>query len=154
MYNNYTYLLLLMKNKNMAFTSEVIYLGELRTEAIHLQSGNKIVTDAPKDNHGKGEAFSPTDLTATSLASCVFSTMGILAKKEGITQFDGAIAKVTKVMYAEPRRIGEIHISITMPKNNFNEKEKKMYENTAHTCPVAKSLHPDIKQVIEFIYPA
>lgn len=138
----------------MAYTSEVTYLGELRTEAVHLQSGNKIMTDAPKDNHGKGEAFSPTDLTATSLASCMLSVMGILAKKEGITQFDGAVAKVTKVMYAEPRRIGEIHISITMPPNNFSEKEKKMYENAAHTCPVAKSLHPDIKQVIEFIYSA
>jgi len=138
----------------MAYTSEVTYLGELRTEAVHLQSGNKIVTDAPKDNYGKGEAFSPTDLAATSLASCMLSVMGILAKKEGMTKFDGAVAKVTKVMYAEPRRIGEIHISITMPANNFSDKEKKMYENAAHTCPVAKSLHPDLKQVIEFIYPA
>jgi putative redox protein len=143
-----------MQNKNMAYTSEVTYLGGLRTEAVHLQSGSKILTDAPKDNHGKGEAFSPTDLAATSLASCMLSVMGILAKKEGITQFDGAVAKVTKVMYAEPRRIGEIHVSITMPANNFTEKEKKMYENAAHTCPVAKSLHPDVKQIIEFIYPA
>jgi putative redox protein len=154
MYDNYTYLLLLMQNKNMAYTSEVTYLGELRTEAVHLQSGNKIVTDAPKDNHGKGEAFSPTDLAATSLASCMLSVMGILALKESITKSDGAVAKVTKVMYAEPRRIGEIHISITMPANNFTEKEKKMYEHAAHTCPVAKSLHPDVKQVIEFVYPA
>ncbi|HXU27186.1 MAG TPA: OsmC family protein, partial [Bacteroidia bacterium] len=99
----------------MVYTSEVTYLGELRTEAIHLQSGNKIVTDAPKDNHGKGEAFSPTDLVATALASCMLSVMGILALKEGITKSDGAVAKVTKVMYAEPRRIGEVHISITMP---------------------------------------
>jgi putative redox protein len=143
-----------MQNKNMAYTSEVTYLGELRTEAVHLQSGNKIVTDAPKDNHGKGEAFSPTDLAATSLANCMLTVMGILAQKEGITQFNGAVAKVTKVMYAEPRRIGEIHVIITMPANNFTEKEKKMYENAAHTCPVAKSLHPDVKQVIEFNYSA
>ncbi len=136
----------------MTYTSEVTYLGELRTEAVHLQSGSKILTDAPKDNHGKGEAFSPTDLVATGLACCMISVMGIVSLKEGITKSDGAVAKVTKVMYAEPRRIGEIHVSITMPKNNFTEKEKKIYENAAYTCPVAKSLHPDIKQVIEFIY--
>ncbi len=138
----------------MLNTSEVIYLGELRTEATHLQSGNKIVTDAPKDNHGKGEAFSPTDLVATALASCMLSVMGIVSMKENITKSDGATAKVIKVMYAEPRRIGEIHISITMPANNFSDKEKKIYENAAHTCPVAKSLHPDLKQIIEFVYPA
>ncbi len=133
-------------------TSKVIYLGELRTEATHLQSGNKIVTDAPKDNHGKGEAFSPTDLTATSLACCMISVMGIVSMKEGITKTDGASAEVTKVMYAEPRRIGEIHITIRFPKNNFSEKEKKIYENAAYTCPVAKSLHPDVIQKIEFIW--
>ncbi|MHB8261616.1 MAG: OsmC family protein [Bacteroidia bacterium] len=137
----------------MTYTSEVTYLGELRTEAVHLQSGNKIVTDAPKDNHGKGEAFSPTDLVATALASCMISLMGIVSLKEGIAKADGAVAKVTKVMYAEPRRIGEIHISITMPPNNFTEKERKIYEHAAYTCPVAKSLHPDIKQFIKFIYP-
>lgn len=136
----------------MANTSEVTYLGGLRTEAIHLQSGNKLITDAPKDNHGKGEAFSPTDLTATSLACCMISVMGIVAMKEGITSTDGAKATVLKVMYAEPRRIGEIHIEITMPANGFSDKEKKMYENAAYTCPVAKSLHPDIKQEIKFTY--
>ena len=136
----------------MAYTSEVTYLGALRTESVHLQSGNKIFTDAPKDNHGKGETFSPTDLVATALGCCMLSVMGVLSLKEGITPSDGAAAKVTKVMYAEPRRIGEIHISITMPKKSFTEKEKKMYEHAAYTCPVAKSLHPDIKQVIEFVY--
>ncbi len=133
-------------------TSLVKYLGELRTEATHLQSGTVINTDAPKDNHGKGEAFSPTDLVATSLASCMISIMGILALKEGFTTVDGASAEVTKIMYADPRRIGEIHIKITLPKKSFTDKEKKMYEHAAHTCPVAKSLHPDIKQVIEFIW--
>lgn len=136
----------------MANTSEVTYLGALRTEAVHLQSGNKLITDAPKDNHGKGEAFSPTDLTATSLACCMISVMGIVAMKEGITPTDGAKASVLKVMYAEPRRIGEIHIEITMPAKGYSEKEKKMYEHAAYTCPVAKSLHPDIKQDIKFRY--
>lgn len=133
-------------------TSLVKYLGELRTEATHLQSGVVIHTDAPKDNHGKGEAFSPTDLTATSLASCMISIMGIVAMKEGFTNVDGATGEVTKVMYADPRRIGEIHVKITFPKKSYTDKEKRMYEHAAHTCPVAKSLHPDIKQVVEFIW--
>lgn len=133
-------------------TSTVKYPGELRTEAIHVKSGNKIITDAPTDNHGKGEAFSPTDLVATALASCMISIMGIVSMKEGITKADGAIAEVTKVMYAEPRRIGEIHVTVTMPKLNYSDKEKKMYEHAAFTCPVAKSLHPDIKQEIKFIW--
>ena len=133
-------------------TSKVVYKGELRTEAIHLQSNTKIYTDAPKDNHGKGEAFSPTDLVATALASCMISIMGIVALKEGITPVDGAFAEVTKIMVADPRRISEIQIKMTFPKKDFSEKEKKMYEHAALTCPVAKSLHPDIKQVIEFVW--
>ena len=133
-------------------TSKVEYLGDLRTEAIHLQSGNIIQTDAPKDNHGKGEAFSPTDLVATALATCMLSVMGIAARKDGATSIDGTKAEVTKIMYQEPRRIGEIHIKIIFPKNTYSGKERKIYENAAHTCPVAKSLHPDLKQVIEFIW--
>lgn len=133
-------------------TSKVTYLGELRTEATHVQSNTIIFTDAPKDNHGKGEMFSPTDLVATALASCMISIMGIVAMKDGITPVDGATAEVTKIMYAEPRRIGEIHIKLSFPKKNYTDKEKKIYEHAAHTCPVAKSLHPDLKQVIEFIW--
>ena len=133
-------------------TSLVKYVGELRTEAVHLQSATIINTDAPKDNHGKGEAFSPTDLVATALASCMTSIMGIVAMKEGVTTIDGTSAEVVKIMYPDPRRIGEIHIKITFPKKNFTDKEKKMYENAALTCPVAKSLHPDIKQIVEFIW--
>ncbi|MBL7896062.1 MAG: OsmC family protein [Bacteroidia bacterium] len=133
-------------------TSTVKYPGELRTEATHVKSGTTIITDAPTDNHGKGEAFSPTDLVATALASCMISIMGIVSMKEGITKADGATAEVTKVMYADPRRIGEIHVTVTMPKLNYSEKEKKMYEHAAFTCPVAKSLHPDIKQEIKFIW--
>lgn len=133
-------------------TSTVKYPGELRTVAVHLKSGTTIITDAPTDNHGKGEAFSPTDLVATALASCMISIMGIVSMKENITKADGATAEITKVMYADPRRIGEIHVTVTMPKLNYSEKEKKMYEHAAFTCPVAKSLHPDIKQVINFVW--
>lgn len=133
-------------------TSKVTYLGELRTEAIHLQSDTIIHTDAPKDNHGKGEMFSPTDLVATALASCMISIMGIVAMKEGITTVEGTVAEVLKVMYPDPRRIGEIHIKITFPKKNFTDKEKKIYENAALTCPVAKSLHPELKQFIDFVW--
>ena len=133
-------------------TSQVTYLGELRTEATHLESHTKIGTDAPKDNHGKGELFSPTDLVATSLASCMMSIMGIVAMKNGMTSIEATTAEVTKVMYTEPRRIGEIHIKFTFPKNNYSDKEKSMYEHAANTCPVAKSLHPDLKLMIEFIW--
>lgn len=133
-------------------TSKVIYVGDLRTEATHIQSNTVIYTDAPKDNFGKGEAFSPTDLVATALASCMLSIMGIVSRRDGITPIDGADAEVLKVMYPDPRRIGEVHIKITFPKNNFSDKEKKIYENAAYTCPVAKSLHADIKQVIDFVW--
>jgi uncharacterized OsmC-like protein len=134
-------------------TSTVKYVGELRTEALHLASGSVINTDAPKDNHGKGEAFSPTDLVAAALGSCMISIMGIVARREGSTPIEGTVAEVTKVMYSEPRRIGEIHITIRFPANAFTAKDKRVYENAAHTCPVAKSLHPDIKQEITFIWP-
>jgi uncharacterized OsmC-like protein len=133
-------------------TSSVKYIGELRAEATHVQSNTLIHTDAPKDNFGKGEAFSPTDLVATALGSCMISIMGIVALREKMTSVEGTVAEVTKIMYAEPRRIGEIHIRVTFPKNNFSDKEKKIYERAAHTCPVAKSLHPDLKQEIEFIW--
>ncbi len=133
-------------------TSTVIYLGNLRTEATHLQSGSTLITDAPTDNNGKGEAFSPTDLMATSLANCMLTVMGIKAQTEGMTLIDGTVAEVTKIMYAEPRRVGEIHVKLIFPKNNFSDKEKKIFENTAYTCPVAKSLHPDLKQMLEFVW--
>lgn len=133
-------------------TSQVSYIGELRTEAVHADSNTLLITDAPKDNNGKGEALSPTDLTATSLASCMLTIMGITSRKDNMTPIDGTSALVTKVMYADPRRIGEIHVHLTFPKRNYTEKEKKIYENTAYTCPVAKSLHPDILQKISFTW--
>ncbi len=133
-------------------TSAVKYIGGLRSEATHLQSGTVINTDAPKDNHGKGEAFSPTDLLATSLATCIVTTIGIKAMQEGMTPIDGTEAEVLKVMYPDPRRVGEVHVKITFPKAGYSDKEKKIYEHTAHTCPVARSLHPDLKQVLEFVW--
>lgn len=130
-------------------TSEVIYVGELHTESKHMASSAQYETDAPVDNHGKGQAFSPTDLMSTSLANCMLTVMGIAANTHGY-DMDGATAKVTKVMAQNPRRVGEIIIDITMPANNFDSKAKSILENTAHTCPVAKSLHPDLIQTITF----
>jgi putative redox protein len=132
--------------------SKVKYEGALKTRCTHLQSGAEIVTDAPKDNEGEGSAFSPTDLCATSLATCMITVMGIAGKKKGLTDITGTEAEVVKVMYSDPRRIGEIHVRIRFPKGNFSDKEKKIYENSAHTCPVAKSLHPDIVQKVEFVW--
>jgi putative redox protein len=133
-------------------TSFVKYLGDLRTDSEHLASKQHYITDAPVDNKGKGEAFSPTDIMATSLANCMLTIMGIKANGEGMTSIDGTTAEITKIMYAEPRRVGEIHVKLVFPKNNYSDKEKKIYENAAHTCPVAKSLHPDLKQVLEFVW--
>ena len=135
-------------------TAEITYTGNLHTEAKHVQSGTVIATDAPKDNQGNGEAFSPTDLLATSLATCILTTMAIVAKRDGVARnIDGAKAEVVKVMQANPRKVAEVHVKIKFPKN-YDEKERQILENAAHTCPVAKSLHPDLKQIIEFIYPA
>lgn len=132
-------------------TSTVVYEGALRTNCLHLQSGTAILTDAPKDNHGKGESFSPTDLVATALAACAISIMGIKATAMGIdNKLIGTKVDVTKIMYAEPRRIGEIIIQFQFPENDFTEKEKKIFENAAMTCPVFLSLHPDIKKEISF----
>jgi putative redox protein len=140
-----------MKNRIMVNTAEITYTGNLHTQAKHMQSGTIIATDAPKDNQGEGAAFSPTDLLATSLATCILTTMAIVAKRDGITM-DSAKAEVVKVMEANPRRVAEVHVKVTFPKS-YEEKERKILENTAHTCPVAKSLHPDLKQILEFIYP-
>lgn len=129
-------------------TSKVTYLGELRTSSVHLQSGTTIITDAPTDNNGKGEAFSPTDMVANSLATCMLTVMGIKARDLGV-DFSGSTAEVTKVMAAEPRRISEIHVTFTM---NLvaDEKTKTILERTAMTCPVFYSLHPDIKKEVVF----
>jgi uncharacterized OsmC-like protein len=129
-------------------TSKVTYIGDLRTSSIHLQSGSEIITDAPTDNNGKGEAFSPTDSIANGLASCMFTVMGIKAQDMGV-DFSDSTAEVTKIMAAEPRRISEIHVSFDM-NLAADEKTKTILERTAMTCPVFYSLHPDIIKVIVF----
>ena len=131
-------------------TSKVIYLGELRTSSIHLQSGSEIISDAPTDNNGKGEAFSPTDTVANGLASCMFTVMGIKAQDLKV-DFSGSTAEVTKIMAAEPRRISEIHVNFNM-NLPADEKIKTILERTAMTCPVFYSLHPDIKKEISFVW--
>lgn len=132
-------------------TTHTIYLGELRTESTHVRSGEKLVTDAPPDNQGKGESFSPTDLLATSLGTCMLTVMGIAARTHNINM-DWTKIKVTKVMAANPRRVSEVHIVFDMPANNYTDKEKSILENAAQTCPVALSVHPDLKQVLTFNY--
>jgi uncharacterized OsmC-like protein len=129
-------------------TSKVTYIGDLRTSSIHLQSGSEIITDAPTDNNGKGEAFSPTDSIANGLASCMFTVMGIKAHEMDVN-FSDSTAEVTKIMAAEPRRISEIHVSFDM-NLAADEKTKTILERTAMTCPVFYSLHPDIIKVIVF----
>lgn len=128
--------------------SKVEYKGNLRTEATHLKSGNVIITDAPTDNHGKGEAFSPTDLASTSLASCILTIMGIAADKHGI-DIRGAHANVNKIMASNPRRIKTIEINISMPKNGYSSKDKKILEAAAHHCPVGLSLSDQTEEVIK-----
>ncbi len=130
-------------------TSEVIYLGDLRTESTHIASGNKVVTDAPVDNNGKGEAFSPTDMLATSLAQCMMTIMGIEADKLGV-DITGMRASVLKKMALNPRRVIKINVELTLPAHALAFKEQ--LEHAAHTCPVAKSLHPDIEQHVVFSY--
>jgi uncharacterized OsmC-like protein len=130
-------------------TSKVIYTKELRTEATHLKSGNTIITDAPIDNHGKGEAFSPTDLLATSLASCALTIMGIAANSHDLN-IDGTTCEVLKIMGDNPRRVSGIDLKIIMPPKNYDEKSKSILKNAAHNCPVMKSIHTDIKVNLVF----
>lgn len=132
-------------------TIRTIYEGNLRTSAIHVQSASKIITDAPLDNQGKGEAFSPTDLLSASLGSCMITIMGIYARKNNLN-VDGIKAKITKIMAQNPRRVAEVVIDFEMPKNNFTEEQKKSLEEAALNCPVAKSIHPELIQTINFNY--
>ena len=131
--------------------SRVEYKGELRTEAVHLKSGKTIITDAPIDNQGKGEAFSPTDLVATALGSCMITIMGIVAEREGII-LDGTIAEVEKVMDTNPRRIGEVKIKIKFIQKLTRDQKDKL-ERAAKSCPVSGSLSENLKETVEFIYP-
>ena len=131
-------------------TSIVYYSGELRTESTHIQSGQKLTTDAPNDNEGKGEAFSPTDLLATSLANCMLTIMGIVAQRKNI-DIDSTRATVEKIMGQDPRRVIEIKIDFQFP-GSYSNKEKNLLEHAALNCPVANSLSKDLLQTIKFSY--
>ncbi len=129
-------------------TSKVTYTGELRTSCVHLRSGDSIITDAPIDNNGLGQAFSPTDTVATGLASCILTMMGI--KANGLeVDLKNATAEVTKHMASNPRRIAKIEIVLSLPAQ-ISEKDRKILVHTANTCPVHFSLHPDIEKDITF----
>jgi uncharacterized OsmC-like protein len=129
-------------------TSKVTYLGELRTSSVHLQSGSEIITDAPTDNHGRGEAFSPTDMVANSLATCMLSFMGIKANEIGVN-LTGSTAEVTKTMQANPRKIAGIKVVFDM-QSDADEKSRVILERVAKTCAVGLSLHPDVIQDVTF----
>ncbi len=129
-------------------TSKVTYLGALRTKNEHMASGGTYLTDAPLDNHGKGEAFSPTDTIATGLANCILTVMGIKAKSLEV-DLEGATAKVTKTMASNPRRIAKIEIVFDFPVV-VDQKQRAILEGVGHTCPVHYSLHPDIDKDIVF----
>ena len=131
-------------------TSKIIYKNNLRTEAQHIASGQKIITDAPLDNNGKGEAFSPTDLVATALASCMITIMAIAAEKNGINISETS-ASVKKIMGTNPRTISDVVIDIKMSKD-LALKDRKRLEKAALACPVHKSLHPDMNKEITFSY--
>lgn len=124
------------------------YLGDLRTECIHIQSGTKIFTDAPTDNQGKGEAFSPTDLLATSLGSCIMTIMGIVARDNNIN-IAGTELDITKIMASDPRRVSEVIVEFNFPNRNYTAEEKQIIESVAGTSPVPLSVHTQMTQSIK-----
>lgn len=130
-------------------TIKTTYLGELRTENIHVQSGNKVITDAPLDNRGRGEYFSPTDLLATALGSCIMTIMGIKARDNNI-DIEGTEVEVTKIMASDPRRVAEVVVEFYFPDKVYSDDEKQLVESVAGISPVPLSLHPDLKQTIRF----
>lgn len=132
-------------------TAHIAYLGALRTEATHLRSGNSLITDAPLDNNGKGEAFSPTDLLAASLVSCMITIMGIAAEKNAY-QMGEVEGTVEKIMAEAPRRVAALNVSLKLSGHQLSEAEKKHLETAAINCPVAKSIHPDIQLTLQFVY--
>lgn len=132
-------------------TSELVYQGELRTLATHVYSGTQMFTDAPLDNQGKAASFSPTDLVAVALATCIITTIGILMKEENL-KLEGSRLAVRKIMASNPRRISEIQVDIEIVDNQITYQQKERLERIAHECPVARSLHPDIKQQLLFSY--
>lgn len=127
-------------------TAKIVYTGELSTEATHLKSGKTLITDAPTDNNGLGRSFSPTDLVATALGSCILTIMGIKARAINL-DIVGATAQVNKIMASNPRRIQSIEVLISMPAKNYSAKDKKILEAVAHHCPVGNSLFPHIESL-------
>jgi uncharacterized OsmC-like protein len=130
-------------------TIQTLYQGDLRTIARHVASGNELLTDAPLDNKGRGETFSPTDLLATSLGSCMITIAGIAAREHGFS-IDGTRIDITKIMANDPRRVSEIIVELHFPANNYTMKQKELIRHACLNCPVAKSLHPDLKQTVVF----
>lgn len=126
-------------------TIQTSYLGNLRTEAEHMRSGNKIITDAPVDNHGKGEYFSPTDMLSTSLTSCIFTIMGIKAEAAGFS-IEGASAKTWKIMAENPRRVAEVRVEFDFTTCNLTEKQQNILKKLVKVSPVPLSVHDDLKQ--------
>lgn len=132
-------------------TASIIYKGHLRCECTHLQSGSRIETDAPTDNRGKGERFSPTDTLCVSLATCMITTMGIRCEDMQV-DIRGSRLEVTKHMLSEPRRIGKIEINLYLPGKHISEKDRAVLEKIGNNCPVMKSLHPDLQVVTEYVW--
>jgi putative redox protein len=130
-------------------TLTTVYKGDLRTENIHTRSGSAVITDAPVDNKGKGEAFSPTDLVCTALSSCMLTTMGILADRENV-DLAGLKTEVIKIMGSAPRKIAEIQITLSHDDLQATDVQKQKLKNAALTCPVALSLHDSVKQTVIF----
>jgi putative redox protein len=126
-------------------TTKTKYLGDLRTEMTHQASQSIIITDAPLDNKGKGEYFSPTDLVASALGSCIFTIMGIAAREHGFS-IDGSSCSITKIMTDKPRKIGEVRIEFDMTANSFTDRQKTILEHCVKTCPVALSLNESVIQ--------
>jgi len=130
-------------------TISALYTGSLRTQSVHVKSGNTIITDAPTDNNGKGEAFSPTDLVCSALSSCMITIMGILANREGI-ELTGLTSEVTKIMADNPRKIKEIQIVFSHPSLNATDVQREKLKRAALTCPVALSLSDSVVQTVSF----
>jgi putative redox protein len=128
-------------------TTRTQYLGDLRTQMTHVRSGSVIITDAPVDNKGRGEYFSPTDLVASALGSCIFTIMGIAAREHGFS-IDGSSCAITKVMADKPRKIEEIRIAFDFTSNIYTDKQKTILEHCVKTCPVALSLNESVNQDI------
>jgi putative redox protein len=139
------------KNKTKSMTSTVVYQGELRTTCTHLRSGSAIETDAPVDNNGKGERFSPTDLMSTSLATCMVTVMGIKARTMGL-DLDGVKVEVEKIMKPDPRRVSGINLFFHFPEalQNLEEKARQILKQTGINCPVQHSIHPDIEVNVDW----